>query len=168
MGSSQERFRTPDGRPDNRLERQFQDNLRDPNYREMRRSPNMMRYDNQDGPVSNRGKWRDNQGPGGSFEPPRNQSRSQHLPHDEQRIGYQRSSQDLFDKEPNWTTEDRRSQWEDGRSRSLERNLRRNELDPNMSAQSGWKDQKNKNMTIITQETLTIKVDMSRPANPTR
>lgn len=168
MGSSQERFRTPDSRPDNRLERQLQDNLRDSNYCEMKRSPNTMRYDDRDGPVSNRGRWKDNQGQGGSFEPPRNRSRYQHLPYDEQKIGYQPFSEDLVDKERKWTTEDRRSQWEVGRSRSLEQNLRRNEVDPKMSGQSGWEDQKNENMTIITKETLTIKVDMSRQANPTR
>ncbi|XP_017296068.1 BCLAF1 and THRAP3 family member 3 isoform X1 [Kryptolebias marmoratus] len=168
MGSSQERFRSPGGRLDNREERHFQDNSRDSNYRETRRSPNTMRYGNQDGPTGSRGRWRSNQGQGGGFEPPRNRQRYQNLPHDEQRTNYQpfrENFKDLSEKEPNWADEDRRPEWEDNRARSSERNLRRNDLGPNMSGQSRWEDQSNENVTVITEETLTIKVDMSQPAN---
>lgn len=163
-GSSQERFRAPDVRLDDRDERHFPDSSRDSNYREA----NTMRFSNQDGPVSNRGRWRSNQAQSGSFAPPRDRPRFQNLPQADQRAGYQSFREDPVEKEPTWANEDRRPQWEDDRPRSLERNLRRNEMDPKMPGQSGWEGRKNENMMIVTEETLTIKVDMSRPASQTR
>ncbi|XP_013883216.1 uncharacterized protein CXorf23 [Austrofundulus limnaeus] len=162
-GSSQERFRTTDVRLDDREERRFADSSRDSNFREA----NTMRYGNQDGPVGSRGRWRSNQAQSGSFVPPRDRPRFQNLPQDEQRAGYQAFREDPIEKEPTWANEDRRPQWEGDRPRSLERNLRRNEMDPKMPGRSGWEGRKNEDMMVVTEETLTIKVDMSRPASQT-
>lgn len=158
-GSSQERFRAP-----NREERPFPDSSRDSNYREA----NTVRYGNQDGPASSRGRWRSNQAQSGSFAPPRDRPRFQNLPHKDQRAGHQPFREDLVEREPTWADEDRRPQWEEDRPRSLERNLRRNDMDPKIPGQSGWDGPKNKNMMKVIEETLTIKVDMSRPASQTR
>ncbi|XP_075936944.1 uncharacterized protein LOC142937750 [Anarhichas minor] len=178
VSSSQERFRTPDSRLDDREDaRGRQDNWRDPNYHETRRNPapqerpNPVRYGNREGPVNHRGnggsqpaRGQFSRGQGGRTGPPRTQPRVQpssqgyqDLPHEEQRPGYRPFrgdvNEDPVDAEPDWPEE--------------ERHLQRNILDPKMprQRQRGWSDQKPNNMAVVTEETLTIKVDMSRPVN---
>lgn len=196
MGSSQERFRTSDSRLDDREDvrgRHFQDNWRDSNYHETRRNPapqdrpNPVRYGNRDGPVNHRGRGgphpargQFSHGHGGRTGPPRNQpplqssQGYQDLSHEEQRLGYRPIRKDCYEDpievEPDWAEEDRPHQWEPHRPGSLDRHQQRNDLDPKMPRQRerGLNDQKNNNMTVVTEETLTIKVDMSRPVNKNR
>uniref|UniRef100_A0A4W6G2C6 BCLAF1 and THRAP3 family member 3 n=1 Tax=Lates calcarifer TaxID=8187 RepID=A0A4W6G2C6_LATCA len=194
LGSSQERFRTSDSRLDDREDvrgRHFKDNWRDSSFLETRRSPmphdrpNPMRYGNRDGPVNHKGRGgprpgrgRLNHGQGGRTGPPRNPAHLQKpsqeyqdLPHEEQRPGYRPFRDDCYEDpiegESNWAGEDRLQQWEHDRSRSLDRHLPRGDLDPKMprSRERGWNDLKSNNMSAAKEETLTIKVDMSRPVN---
>ncbi len=197
MGSSQERFRTSDSRLDDRGEARgchFQDNWRDSNYHETRKSPmlqdrpNPMRYGNRDGPMTQRGRGgprpvrgRVSRGQGGRTGLPRNQPRLQQspqgyrdLPHEDQRPGDRLFRDDCYDDptegEPDWAEETRLQQWKHDRPGSLDRHLPRVDLDPKMPRQRvrEWNDQKTNNMTAVTEETLTIKVDMSRPVNQNR
>ncbi|XP_023252653.1 BCLAF1 and THRAP3 family member 3 isoform X1 [Seriola lalandi dorsalis] len=189
LSSSQERFRTPDSRLDDREDmrgRRLQDNWRDANYLETRRSPmpqdrpNPMRYGNRDGSVIHKGRGsprpargRLNRGQGGRTGPSRNHPRLQQSPqeyqdppHEEQRPAYRPFRQDCYEdpteEEPNWA-----ERWEDVRATSLDRHLPRDDLDPKMPRQRErvWNDQKTNNMSAVKEETLTIKVDMSRPVN---
>ncbi|XP_069562932.1 BCLAF1 and THRAP3 family member 3 [Brachyistius frenatus] len=197
-GSSQERFRMSDSRSEDRegsRDRHFQDNPRDANYHESRRSPgpqerpNTMRYGNRAGPVNHRGrggtrpmkvnlnpmKRQYNQSEGGRTGQPRSQPRVQQSnqgyqdpPHTEQRHGYQpfrEDYQDPVEEEPDWVEEDRPQQWEHDRPGGLDRHPPRDHLDPKMPRQRerAWNHQKNDSMAVVTEETLTIKVDMSRP-----
>ncbi|XP_071340548.1 BCLAF1 and THRAP3 family member 3 [Trachinotus anak] len=187
LGSSQERFRTSDSRMDDREDmrgRRLQDNWRDTNYIETRRSPvtqdrpNPMRYDNRDGSVIHKSRGsprpvrgRLNRGQGGRTGPPANQACLQQssmgyqdLPHEEQRPGYRpfrQEYEDPIEGKPNWA-----GQWEDVRAASLDRQPPRDDLDPKMPRQRErrWNDQKT-NIATVKEETLTIKVDMSRPIN---
>lgn len=173
VSSSQEHFRTPDSRLEDARGRQ--DNWRDPNYHETRRNPAPQeRYGNREGPVNHRGnggsqpaRGQFSRGHGGRTGPPRTQPRLrpssqgyQDLPHEEQRPGYRTFrgdvNEDPVDAEPDWAEE--------------ERHLQRSFLDPKMprQRQRGWSDQKTTNMAVVTEETLTIKVDMSRPVNNNR
>lgn len=68
-------------------------------------------------------------------------------------------------------TEDARSEpWTSHRSRSRERPPHDADLDPKRPRQwtSDWERPKSQNMTTVTEETLTIKVDMTRPASKNR
>ncbi|XP_022075357.2 BCLAF1 and THRAP3 family member 3 [Acanthochromis polyacanthus] len=184
--SSQERFRMPDSRLDGRedtREWRFQDNPRDSNYHEARRSPvqdrpNTMGFDNRAGPMNQMGRGSDrplkrnyNQAQSGRTGQPRNQPRLQksyqERPHEDQRPGFRPFREDYEDHievEPNWAEEDKPQQW--NRPGSLDRDLNR-DLDPKMprQRQQGWINRKTDNATVVTEETLTIKVDMSRPVN---
>nr|XP_020440989.1 uncharacterized protein CXorf23 homolog isoform X2 [Monopterus albus] len=188
--SPPEHFRSSESRLDDREDAQgyhFQDNGRDPKYPESRSSPMLqdrpMRYGNRDGPVSYKGKGgprplrgRLSHAQGGRTGPPRNQPRLQQSsqgyqnpPHEEQRPGFRPFREDYRDPiegDLNWAEEDRLQQWESGRPGSLDRHLPRVDLDPHMLRQRehGWIDRKT-NMTVAPEETLTIKVDMSRPVN---
>ncbi|XP_070709161.1 BCLAF1 and THRAP3 family member 3 isoform X2 [Pempheris klunzingeri] len=190
MTSSQERFSRLDDREETRG-RHFQDNWRDPNYHESRRSPTPqerpkpMRYGDQEGPVTHRGRQgarpfrgQFNRGQGGRTGPPRNQPRLQQpsqgyqdRPHEEQRPGYRPSREDCFEDpieaEPDWSEETRLQQWKRDRPGSLDRHPQRDDLDPKLPRQRthGWSAQKANNMDVVTEETLTIKVDMSRPVS---
>ncbi|KAK5610875.1 hypothetical protein CRENBAI_024995 [Crenichthys baileyi] len=176
VGSSQERFRTSTARFSDREGTRggnFQDNSRDSNYHEPRRSPNAMRYGNEGGPANYRGRGGYNQGRRGRSGPHRNQPRYQDLPQGEQREGCQPIRDDYKDpveKVPNWKDENRLQRWRNSRSTSLEQNLRRDDLNPERPPQRklGWNDPQTNNMMVITEETLTIKVDMSRPVNQNR
>ncbi|XP_040921588.1 BCLAF1 and THRAP3 family member 3 [Toxotes jaculatrix] len=194
QGSSQERSRTSDSRLDDREDvrgRRFQDNWRDSDYVEPMRSPvlqdrpNPMRYGNRDGSVNHKARGtprpvrgRLNRGQTGKTGPPRNQTRLrqssqgyQDLPHEEQRPGYRPFREDCYEDdikgEPSWTGEDRLQQWKHNRPGSVDRHLPRDDLDPKMPRQRarGWNDQETNNMAAVEEETLTIKVDMSRPVN---
>ncbi|XP_039646144.1 uncharacterized protein zgc:112982 isoform X3 [Perca fluviatilis] len=194
MGSSPERFRALDSRLEDREDargRHFQDKWGDSNYHETRRNsapqdrPNPVRYGNRDGPVNHRGRGgvrpgrgQFNRSQGGRTGPPRNQPRLQQssqgyqdLPEEEQRPGYRAFREDSYEDpiegEPDWAEEDRLQQWEPQRPGSLDRHLHRDDLDPKMPRQRerAWNDQKTNNMMVVTEETLTIKVDMSRPVN---
>ncbi|KAM6900095.1 uncharacterized protein FYW49_016640 [Xenentodon cancila] len=187
MGSSQERFRTSD-RPVGQEETQdFQDDLRDSNLHEAKRSPELqerphsMRYGDRDGDgdghMSHRGKGgarrRYSQSPGGRTRHPRTRPHMQEstqgykdLSHEDQRP-FMEEFHGPMEEEANWNEEDQRKQWEQPRSGSLDRYHRRDESKPKTSHQKGreWNDQKANAMTVVTEETLTIKVDMSRPVN---
>ncbi|KAG7231338.1 hypothetical protein INR49_012178 [Caranx melampygus] len=186
-GSSQERFRMSDSRLDDRGDMRgarSQDNWRDSNYLETRRSPmhqdrpNSMRFANRGSSMIHKGRGgprpprgRMNRGQGGRNGPSRNQQHLQQssqgyqdVAHEEQRSGHRPFRQDCFEDsvkgEPNWA-----EQWEDDRGTSLDRHLPRDDLDPKMPRQRErtWNVQKTDNMTPAVEETLTIKVDMSRP-----
>lgn len=191
MGSSQERFRMSDSSLDDREAARghhFQDNWRDSNYSETRRNPapqdrpNPVRYGNRDGVMNNRGRGgprpargQFSRGQGGRTGPPRSQPRFQQssrgyqdLPHDQP--FRENSYEDTTEGEPDWAEEDQPQQWEPHRPGSLDQHLQRDDLDPKMPRQRerGWNDKKNNNMTVVSEETLTIKVDMSRPVNKNR
>lgn len=195
MGSSQERFRASDSRLGDREDARghhFQGNWRDSNYHETRRSPtpqerpNPVRYGNRDGPMTHRGRGvprpargQFSRGQGGRTGPPRNQPHLQQSfqgyqdrPHQEPRYRPLReeSCEDPIEGEPEWEEETRLQQWKRDRPGSLDRHLQRDDLDPKMPRQRvlGWNAQKTNNMAVVTEETLTIKVDMSRPVNQTR
>ncbi|XP_035523949.1 BCLAF1 and THRAP3 family member 3 [Morone saxatilis] len=194
MRSSQERFRTSESRLDDREDsrgRHFQDNWRDSDYHETRRSPtpqdrpNAMRYGNRDGPVNHRGRGGSrparggfSRGQGGRTGPQRNQQHLQQTsqgyqdnPHEEQRLGYRAFREDCYEdpvkRAADWSEETRPQQWKHDRTGSLDRHVPKIDLDPKMPRQRvrGWSEQKPSNMAVVTEETLTIKVDMSRPVN---
>ncbi|XP_006807986.2 BCLAF1 and THRAP3 family member 3 [Neolamprologus brichardi] len=191
-GSSEELFRKMGTRLDDQedpREHCYQGNSGESNYFETRRSPvlqdrsNAARYGVQGGPMNHRGRGatqpaRRRYNPNQSGRPgqPRNHPRLQQasqgyqdLPREEQRQGFHPVREDYDDDtedEPNWAEKDKLQQWEQERPRSLERPPGR-DLDPKMPhlRQQGWSNQKANNMTVLTEETLTIKVDMSRPIN---
>lgn len=186
MGSSQELFRTSDSRLDHQEDgrgRHFRDNWREADSHQTRRSPtpqdrpNTMRYGNHRG----RGGPRQARGQVSHTGPPRNQPRIhessqgyQDVPQEEQRPGYRPFREDCYENpiegEADWAEETRLQQWKRDRPESLGRHLPNIGLDSKTPRQRmhEWNDQKTNNMTIITEETLTIKVDMSRPANKNR
>lgn len=196
MRSSQERFRASDGRLDDwevSRGQRFQDNWRDSNHHETRRSPtpqdrpNPVRYRNRNGPVNHRGRGglhpergRVSHGQGGRTGPHRKQPRlqqssqgSQDLPHEEQGPGY-RPFRDCYEEpieaKVDWAEETRPQQWKHDRPGNLVRRPPKIDLDPKMPRQRmcRWNNQKTDDMTVVTEETLTIKVDMSRPVNQNR
>lgn len=195
-GSSQELFRKSGSRSDDRedpREHHYQDNSGESHYYETRRSPvpqdkqNAARYGNQSGPVNHRGsggthparkRYNPSQTgrPGQPRSHPRLQQASQgyqDLPHEEQRQGYRHfreDDDDAIEDEPSWAEKGKFQQWEQDRARSVEQPRGRPDLDPKMprQRQRGWSDQQTNNVTVLTKETLTIKVDMSRPVNQSR
>ncbi|KAF7654405.1 hypothetical protein LDENG_00069850 [Lucifuga dentata] len=96
---------------------------------------------------------------------------TQDLPHEHQRQGYRPHEDDCYEgpiaEEPDWEEGGRPQQWERDRPGSMERQTPRDELDLKMphQRQRSWDNQDTNNMTVVTEETLTIKVDMSRPVN---
>lgn len=188
IGSSQERFRMSDSSLDDREAARghhFQDKWRDSNYNETRRNPvpqdrpNPVRYGNRGGVMNNRGRGgprpargQFSRGQGGRTGPPRSQPRFQQssqgyqdLPHDQP--FREDSYEDPHESEPDWVEQDQPQQWEPHRPGRLDQHFQRDDLDPKMPRQRerGWNYQKNNNMTVVSEETLTIKVDMSRPVN---
>ncbi|KAM7369603.1 hypothetical protein PAMP_010913 [Pampus punctatissimus] len=192
--SSQERIRMSNSRSDVREDmrgRHFQDIWREESYHETRRSPlpqdrpNPVRYSNRDGSTNHRGRggarparagFSRSQGgrtwlPGNHQHVQQSPQGYQDLAHEQQRPEYQPLREDAYEgpvqEEPKWADEDRLQQWERERPASLDRHLPRVNLDPKMprQRQRGWSEQKTNNMDIVTEETLTIKVDMSRPVN---
>ncbi|KAK2859859.1 hypothetical protein Q5P01_004479 [Channa striata] len=192
MASTEERFRRSNSRLGDREDTRryhFQHNLREANYPETRRSPtqqdrpNPVRYDDEDGlanlkarngPRTARG--RSDQGQGGRTGPPRNPPYLQQAirgykdpSHEEQSTGYRPFKEDCYEdpveQEPNWS--ENHKQWKLDGPGSLDRYPPRRELDPKMPHQRerGWNDQKTNNVTVVAEETLTIKVDMSRPVS---
>ncbi|XP_047468239.1 BCLAF1 and THRAP3 family member 3 isoform X2 [Mugil cephalus] len=165
----------------------FPINFQDSNYHETRRSPksldkpNSMRYGNRVGPIDQEGRGgahlvrkKYNQIQFGRTGHPRNQpflqqcsQGYQDLPHEEQKPGYQpfkKHYEDPIEGKPKWAGE---TQWDHDRPVSLDRQLSKESVNPKMPPQRerGRNDQKTKNMVIVPQETLTIKVDMSRSLN---
>lgn len=188
LGSSQQRLTISDGRLEDREDTRryrIQDNLRDSNYLETRRSPvqqngqNHIRY----GSLNNKGRsgphlarGRLNHGQAERTGPPANQLHLQQASQayqdrarEQQRTGHRPFREDRLEdpieQDRNWTEEQRLQQWKHDKSGSLDRHRPIN-LDPKMPR--GWNDQKKKNMTVVTEETLTVKVDMSRPVNENR
>lgn len=187
----EERFRKSNSRSDMREEmrgRHIQDDRR--NFGgENRRSPVMqdrsspMGFAGRNGLTNNRGRsgpqpgrGRMNRGRGGRTEtgPPRNHhrfqqfpDRRQDLPQERQRPAARPPEEDYVDPmgaEPTWAEETALRQWDRGRPGSVDRHLPRDDLDPKMPRQreQSWTIQQK------TSETLTIKVDMSRPVNQNR
>ncbi|XP_056155374.1 thyroid hormone receptor-associated protein 3 [Lampris incognitus] len=69
---------------------------------------------------------------------------------------------------PNWVEETAPQSWKPDRPRDTERHLPKDDLDPKMPRHREriWSSQQNSNeMIVVAEETLTIKVDMSRPVN---
>uniref|UniRef100_UPI0037E8CBAB BCLAF1 and THRAP3 family member 3 isoform X1 n=1 Tax=Semicossyphus pulcher TaxID=241346 RepID=UPI0037E8CBAB len=193
MRSSQERFRTSESRLEDREDtraRHFQGDWRDSSYHDSRRTPtqqekpNPMSYTGRGSPMNHRGRGgfrpsrgRVNRGRFGRTGPPRNQPHLQQSSQvyqdhqdEEPRQRYQSFREDYEDPnegEPDWAEEDRLEEWKQDRPGSLVRHPQEIDLDPKMPRQrlQGWKDRKTNNMTVVTEETLTIKVDMSQPVN---
>ncbi|XP_034562282.1 BCLAF1 and THRAP3 family member 3 isoform X2 [Notolabrus celidotus] len=189
--SSQERFRTSESRLEDQeviRPRHFQEDWRKSNHHESRRTseerPSPMSYGNRDSPMKHRGRGsfrpargRASRGQYGKTGPPRNQ---QHLhqssqgyqdyPDGESRPGFQPVREDYEDPveaEPNWAEEDRLQEWKQERSAVLDRSPQVVSLDPKMPRQRlrEWNNQKTNNMAAASEETLTIKVDMSQPVH---
>lgn len=195
MNSSQDRSRTPNSRTNAREDTRgspFRDNWRDSDYHDNRRSPppqdrsNSMMYGNRGGPPNKRGmnnsrpdRDRFDRNQRGKMGPQKSQSHFQQPQQRYQDVQQQRplyrgqredGCDDAINEEPNWAKEDRLQQWEPDRPGGLNRQPPRANLDPKMPHQreQGWTDQKSNNMTVVTEETLTIKVDMSRPVSQKR
>ncbi|XP_007541605.1 uncharacterized protein CXorf23 isoform X1 [Poecilia latipinna] len=154
--SPSEHFRREDGahRP------HFHEDSQDPGYQEpSRRSPEAHRYGNH-GNKRWRGRGRYNHGPRGRTGPHRHQPRYADPPQAEQRHGYPA----FRDDEPGWEDRDAPSPWRRSRSQSLDPN-ERTERPPPPPAKRGWNEPQNDGVGVVTEETLTIKVDMSRPVN---
>ncbi|XP_041670560.1 BCLAF1 and THRAP3 family member 3 isoform X2 [Cheilinus undulatus] len=169
--------------------RHFKDDWRDSNYHERTRTPeerpSPASYGSRDSPMNHRGRGgfrpargRGSRGQFGKTGQPRNKPHVQHSFQGNQdnldegpRQGYQPfrdSYEDPIEEEPNVAEEDRPHRWEADRPRSLNRIPPHGiNLDPKMPRQrlQEWKDQKPNNMKVVTEETLTIKVDMSQPVN---
>lgn len=186
MGSTQERYRTANSRLDDLKDgrgRHFKDNRRQDNYHGTRRSPtprdgaNTMKYGYHKG----RGCPRQPRGRDGGIGPYRNQlsirqSSQGYQDHhnEEQRPGYQPfrhdDNEDPAKEEAGWAEETRSHQWKHDRPRSLDRHLPNVDVHPKMPRQRmhGPNSQTAKNMTVVKEETLTIKVDMTQHKNKNR
>lgn len=191
MDSSQESFRVLESRLDYRedsREHHLQINLGNSNYHDIRRSPkpldrqNSMQYGSRVGPMDQEGRGGAHPGrkkckqiqfgrPGHPRDQPCLQQCSQgfqDLLHEEQKPRYQpfrKDYRDPIEVKSNWLGD---ILWD--RPLSLDQQLSKDNLNPKMSHQRECRpsDQKTKNMVIVPQETLTIKVDMSRPLNQNR
>ncbi|XP_037311285.2 uncharacterized protein zgc:112982 [Pungitius pungitius] len=166
-GVSQERFR-PQGHRGDARGRHFQDSWGDSDYHEGRRDPAP-----QGGPPPPRHAPVNHRGRGAPL-PARGQS-GRIQPRSQSSQGYQEpppggpggqpfrgdAYEDPRDGEPDWADEDGPQQWEPRRAGGPERPPQRSDLDPKMPRQRGWAEERRNHMT---EETLTIKVDMSRPA----
>nr|XP_043891082.1 BCLAF1 and THRAP3 family member 3 isoform X2 [Solea senegalensis] len=182
-----QRLKMPDNRSGDREDvrgRNFQETWRESNHLESRRSPalndraNALGHEKRDGSLSHR--WRGlsqplrgnlNRGQDARTTPPlRNQPRSQKLPQgfqglprEEQRPGYRAIREDGYD-DPIAVEQDHTAVvWQHDRPRSLDQHFQRDDLDPKMPR--GWSEKRSNssNMASANEETLTIKVDMSRP-----
>lgn len=92
-------------------------------------------------------------------------------PHQEQSSACQPFMEDKYKNPDSERHEETRSKpWISHRSRSLERSMPNIDLDPKMPRQRmlEWNCRKPKNVSVIAEETLTIKVDMTRPMNKNR
>ncbi|XP_077410569.1 uncharacterized protein LOC144040329 [Vanacampus margaritifer] len=187
--SSQEQLRTSnrmsDVREDSR-KRHNPDNWRDGS--EHKRSPppqertNLTRFDRQGAATNQRGSGgshpargrfsHDPVGKNGNRTNFQQSSRShQNVPREEPRAGY-RSQRDTCysnaeeeEAEPGWTREeDDERRLEHVQPASLDRRWHRDEPDVERPRTRVWEEPDSKSMTVVTEETLTIKVDMSRSA----
>ncbi|KAM8822839.1 uncharacterized protein AB9W97_005056 isoform 2-T2 [Spinachia spinachia] len=183
-GASQERFRAQGDRGD-ASGRHFQDSWRDSDYHEARRDPAPQggpapaRHGSRDAPVNHRGRGAPHpaRGQSGRSVQPRIQPRPppssqgyQEPPQEEPRPGGAPFRGDVYedpeDGGPDWAEEDGPHRWESRRPGAPERPPQRSDLDPKMPRQRerGWADESGAHAAAVTEETLTIKVDMSRPA----
>ncbi|XP_061820943.1 uncharacterized protein [Nerophis lumbriciformis] len=185
--SSQERFRTSNNKPDVREDsrrRPFADNSRD-NYESKRSPPSqewgkvtkVSRQDGQrgrGGPHHARGRLSHNQGRNlgphkyrQNFQP---SSRGFHgAARENKKAGFRPQKEAYYtnaveEEEQSWSEED--GHLGKNRPASLDPRLQKH---TRVMAQKWpgdeWEEKKPKNMTVVTEETLTIKVDMSRPAH---
>ncbi|KAM4606669.1 uncharacterized protein ACJ7VT_016837 [Polymixia lowei] len=181
--SSQEHFRKSNSRLDAKEETRGR-----PVHDGVRRSPmqqdrtSSVGFANRGGPMNHRGRGstnpargRMNPGRGGRMVtgPPRNHSSLQQFPqgHQNQRHGYRPMEENRHmeprQEEPDWTEETKLKQWECDRPGGTDRHLPRVGLDPKMPRHRArnWKSQQITTETVVSEETLTIKVDMNRPVN---
>lgn len=99
---------------------------------------------------------------------------TQDLPKEQHRQGYRPPEEDFYEgpveEEPNWEEDGRFQQWKPDRPGSLGQRALRNDLDSKMprQRQRGWNDRDTEDMAGAMEETLTIKVDMSRPVRQNR
>ncbi|XP_049605531.1 BCLAF1 and THRAP3 family member 3 isoform X2 [Syngnathus scovelli] len=176
--SSQEQFRNsnsgPDGREDSR-KHHFPDKWGDGSERKRSLPPqeraNFARYDRQGTPTNHRGRGGPHLARGrvshmGNRTNFLQSSRSyQNSPREEPRAGYRSQRETSYpnaeEEGPSWTQDDRRPK--QVQPASLERGLHRSGPDVNQPRPHLWEESESKNVTVVTEETLTIKVDMSRP-----
>lgn len=191
-GPSQERVRKTNSRSDTRAEtrgRPVHDGRRDFGH-EPRRSPmNFPNRGGRGGPLNHRGRsspgparGRRNPGRGGRMEmgPSRNHPRIQQSPQGHQdppqtRSGFRPREEDWDmdprEEESRWAKETPElPQWEGDKPGIMDRRPPRDVMEPEMpSHRESWNHQQNRSeMTVVTEETLTIKVDMKRPTNENR
>ncbi|XP_076019610.1 uncharacterized protein LOC143010910 [Genypterus blacodes] len=94
---------------------------------------------------------------------------TQDPPNDQARQGYRPPEEDLYqgpiEEEPDWEEQGRLQQWESDGPGSLEQRAARDDLEPKRPRQRrhSWTDQDRGDGAAAGEETLTIKVDMSRP-----
>lgn len=192
VSSSQERFTASHNRFDDREGARRphpQGNWREAKYSEGRCTPtsqdetNSMGCGSQEGPMNHRDRGSPlstrgsfGRGHGGRPGPNRNHHQSQRSPqgyqgppHEERRQDYRpfRSDNGNHKEEAGWTQENR-PQWKADRSGSLNRPVFKTRVDSTVpcARQRGWTEQKS--TAAKTEETLTIKVDMSQPLNQSR
>lgn len=182
--SSQDRLRLSDSRYDDRDDGRgghLHDDRREADYHDTKNPsqqarPNTRRYGDHRERIG-----RFSHGRGERIGPYRNPSRLQQPSlgyqdplQEEQRPDYRLSREHDYENpsegQSGWAEERRSQNWRRNRPGSLEQHLPNVDLDPKMPRQrmEGWNDQKTKNMAVLTEETLTIKVDMSRPVNNNR
>lgn len=179
--SSQERFRTSNFRPDHREDarrRPSHEDWRGAEHTETRRSPaaqergNNSRYGThrgRSGPHPARGRYTHGQAgkPGPHRNQPPTQQGYQDLCNEETRPGLRpfREDPDPAEGEADWAEGTRAHEWKRDRPGHLDRHVPKIDLDPKMPRQrmQKWIDEKTSDMAAVVEETLTIKVDMSRP-----
>lgn len=188
LHTSQEVVRTSDHRSNVQEDtRRFQDqnNLKNSNYLKTRRSPvqqdrqNPVRPGNRDGPTNHKRKtgpqparetldYGEEGRAGQARNQPRFQQRHQDPPREEQRTGYRSLREGPVEQGHHWAEEQRH--WEHVKSESVDQQPARVGSDPKMphKMQREWNDEKMNTMTVVAEETLTVKVDMSQPVNRNR
>ncbi|XP_051910832.1 BCLAF1 and THRAP3 family member 3 [Hippocampus zosterae] len=176
-GSSQEQFQTTNSRSEVREDsrsRHFPDNCRDGS--ESKRSSPPQEWANfarRGSPTIQRERGGSHVARGGfshsgkrtNFQ--QDSQSYQNLPREEPRAGYKSQSEAGYSnaekegEEPSRTEDNRRL--EQIRPANVDRNDHRSAVDVDWPRPRAWKEPDSKNMTVVTEETLVIKLDMSRP-----
>ncbi|XP_077364634.1 uncharacterized protein LOC144009044 [Festucalex cinctus] len=180
--SSQEKFRTSNSRLDDREDsrkRHYPDNWRDGSEHTRSLPPqertNLSRFDRQCAPT--------NQRVTGAFHPDRGKFGQDQVGNDGNRTNFQQSSRSYQnvpreeyrsqrdtcysnaveeEVQPGWTEDERRLKR--AQPASPDRRRHQDEPDVEQPRPRVWEEPDSKSMTVVTEETLTIKVDMSRSA----
>lgn len=186
-GSSQERFRSSNFRSDHREDarrRPSQEDWRGADHTETRRSPATQERGNnstygthrgRSGPHPARGRYSHGQAGAHRNQPGQQSSQGYHdLSNEETRPGLRPFREDLNENptegEADWAEGTRAHEWKPDKPGRPDRHAPKIDLDPKMPRQRmrKWIDEKTSNMTAVMEETLTIKVDMSRPTMKNR